>query len=84
MLVEAAVEERVRRALIDDFLVGDPGVGELLVELREILWRRGLVVAGQQQQERSPHLRDHIADAGRNPVEADRAHESGLRRGLSP
>ncbi len=50
VLLEGAVEEGMRRALIDDHLVGNAGFRELSVEHGEILWCRGLVVTGQQKE----------------------------------
>src|SRR4029077_18532036 len=82
VLLERAVEERMGRALIDHHLVGHAGVRELSVELGEILWRGGLVVTGEEQQEWRAHPRDGIAHPGRNAVKADRTRKSGLRRGL--
>src|SRR5437879_3277797 len=84
MLLEGAVEERVGRAFIDHHLVRNARLRQLAVELREVLWGRRLVVAGEEEQERCPHLGDDVADAGRDPVKADRATESRLHGGLSP
>ena len=84
MLFEGAVEEGVRRALVDHHLVGYAGLRQLAVEPGEVLRCRRLVVPGEEQEERRPHLGNDIADTGRDPVEADGAAESGLRRGLPP
>src|SRR5436309_1716928 len=82
VLVEGAVEEGVRRTLVDDHPVCLAGVGELPVELLELLLR-GDVGARDQHQERRLHLRHDVADASGDPVEADRPGQAVSRRGLA-
>src|SRR5438309_3052377 len=84
VLLEGAVEERVRRALVDHHLVGNAGLRQLAVELGEVLRCRRLVVAGEEQEEGGAHLVNDIADTGRDRVKSAGAAKSGLGCGLPP
>src|SRR5215472_4171840 len=75
VLVESPVEEGVRGAVVGDHPVRHARLGQLAVELLELLlWRE--VSATHQQQERRPHLRDDVAYPRGNAIEADAAGEA--------
>src|SRR5215213_1563306 len=85
VLLEAAVEERVRRAGVDDDLVLHAGGGERVLEGVELLGRDALVRAAVEAEDRPPHVhravdRRRVAPALgiEAAVEADRAREAQL------
>ena len=64
-LLLLAVEEAVRRALVDDELVLDPRVGERLLERLVVAGGDVLVVAGLEREHRRVHLRGELLRARR-------------------
>src|SRR5262245_30989384 len=83
-LLVAAVEEAVRRVLVDVRLVRYAGRGELLAELPVLLGGRGAVGARDHEHEWRFHLRHEGLAAHRPAIEADGPGKTRLLRGLVP
>src|SRR5215831_3253586 len=83
VLLECAIEEGVGRAVVDHHTVGDARVGQLAVELLELL-DGSEVGARNEQKEGCLHLRDHLSHPGGHPIEADATGQPVTGSRLAP
>src|SRR5713226_1490583 len=83
-LLEGAVEEAVRRCLVDVHLVRHLRLGQLLVEGVEHLHWRGGIGARDEHKERRLHLRNEGLAPWRPTIKADGSVETWLQGGLVP
>src|SRR5687767_5837132 len=85
VLVGLSVEEAVRRTVVGDQVVLDPGGAQRLLEFRDVLGRDALVGAAEQAEDRTSELVRHVrrrrhACAPRSDRPAVKADRSGQRQ----